>query len=260
MAGSFIWYELMTPDPVGAAAFYGAVIGWDIPLQGGAMPNGSTYRLIGRPDGGVAGGVLELTPGMAEAGATPAWFPYFDAPDLTATIARAVAAGATVHMPERELESGRMAMLADPGGAAFYLMAPVPPPGQPDAVSDVFSETATHRVGWNELATPDPEGALAFYAGLFGWESPSSMDMGEYGTYHFVAHGGQQIGAIYPLQGEGRAAWTFYVRVPDVRAAAAAITTHGGAITHDLHAVPGGDLIVTGTDPQGAAFALVGKA
>ena len=29
-AGSFIWYELMTPDPDGAAAFYGPVIGWKI--------------------------------------------------------------------------------------------------------------------------------------------------------------------------------------------------------------------------------------
>ena len=28
--GDFIWYELMTPDPVGAKAFYDAVVGWDI--------------------------------------------------------------------------------------------------------------------------------------------------------------------------------------------------------------------------------------
>ena len=29
-AGSFIWYELMTPDPAAAKAFYDAVVGWDI--------------------------------------------------------------------------------------------------------------------------------------------------------------------------------------------------------------------------------------
>ena len=29
--GSFIWYELLTPDPEGAKAFYGAVVpGWTI--------------------------------------------------------------------------------------------------------------------------------------------------------------------------------------------------------------------------------------
>ncbi len=26
--GDFIWYELMTPDPAGAKAFYDAVVGW----------------------------------------------------------------------------------------------------------------------------------------------------------------------------------------------------------------------------------------
>ena len=29
-ASNFIWYELMTPDPAGAARFYGAVVGWTI--------------------------------------------------------------------------------------------------------------------------------------------------------------------------------------------------------------------------------------
>ena len=28
--GDFIWYELMTPDPVGSKAFYDAVVGWDV--------------------------------------------------------------------------------------------------------------------------------------------------------------------------------------------------------------------------------------
>jgi predicted enzyme related to lactoylglutathione lyase len=41
MTGMPIWYELMTPDPAGVAAFYRAVGGWDIPAQGNAMPNGS---------------------------------------------------------------------------------------------------------------------------------------------------------------------------------------------------------------------------
>ena len=29
LQGSHIWYELMTPDPDGAKAFYDAVVGWD---------------------------------------------------------------------------------------------------------------------------------------------------------------------------------------------------------------------------------------
>jgi len=53
--GDFIWYELMTPDAEGAKAFYDAVVGWNI--SEGA-PEFGGYRMIGRSDGGNAGGVL----------------------------------------------------------------------------------------------------------------------------------------------------------------------------------------------------------
>ena len=52
--GAFIWYELMTTDADGAKAFYDAVLGWDI--SEGA-PEYQGYRMIGRKDGGFAGGV-----------------------------------------------------------------------------------------------------------------------------------------------------------------------------------------------------------
>ncbi|WP_410961981.1 hypothetical protein, partial [Salmonella sp. SAL4359] len=57
-SGDFIWYELITPDPEGAKAFYDAVVGWDI---GEAAPEFNGYRMIGRSDGKSAGGVLPLT-------------------------------------------------------------------------------------------------------------------------------------------------------------------------------------------------------
>ena len=47
--GNFIWYELITPDPDGAKAFYDAVVGWDIDDDSRTCPNG--YRMIGRSDG-----------------------------------------------------------------------------------------------------------------------------------------------------------------------------------------------------------------
>lgn len=257
MAAGFIWYELMTSDAAGAAAFYNAVVGWSIPAQGHALPNGGTYRMIGRPDGGNAGGMLQLTDGMIESGAAPLWMAYVHTPDLTGMVAQAEALGASVQMPEVAMDAGRMAMLADPWGAPLYVMDPTPPPGQPDAVSDVFSVDQPHRFAWNELAVPDPRAALAYYSTLFGWEAAGEMDMGQFGTYHFITADGVPIGAIHGTAGT-HAGWTHYIRVADVRAAAAAIRAHGGTITQELHEVPGGDMIVTGTDPQGASFALVG--
>lgn len=256
--GSPIWYELMTPDPAGAASFYGAVVGWQIPETGFDMPNGSNYRMIGRPDGGNAGGVLHLTQAMSDHGAKPLWIAYLQVANVAAAIDQVLGAGGSLLMPERELPSGRMAMVADPFGVPFYLMDPVPPPGQPDAVSDVFSPHEPHRCAWNELASPDAEAALAFYTGLLGWESTGAMDMGPMGQYHFVSHQGLPIGGIYRSADGSAPPWRCYFRVPDIHASAAAIPAHGGTITKPLHEVPGGDWTLVATDPQGAEFALVG--
>ena len=50
-AGRFIWYELMTTDPQGAADFYEAVVGWTI--VGQTEPGAPVdYRHIVRADGG----------------------------------------------------------------------------------------------------------------------------------------------------------------------------------------------------------------
>src|SRR5258707_10990871 len=64
--GAFIWYELITPDPVGAKEFYDAVVGWAIEPQ----PSGEMdYRMIGRSDGGFARGGNRPAHDKASAGA-----------------------------------------------------------------------------------------------------------------------------------------------------------------------------------------------
>ena len=54
----------------------------------------------------------------------------------------------------------------------------------------------THGVfSWNELTTPDPEAAGAFYAKLFGW-TVQTMDMGEAGTYHLAQLGDRPVAGM----------------------------------------------------------------
>src|SRR3546814_16309776 len=85
--GSFIWYELMTSDPDGAARFYGAVVGWTIAAHSDPAASGVDYRLIARSDGGTAGGALALHPGMLACGARPPRMGYLSTPDVDATTA-----------------------------------------------------------------------------------------------------------------------------------------------------------------------------
>jgi hypothetical protein len=48
--------------------------------------------------------------------------------------------------------------------------------------------------------------------------------------------------------------------VPSIAKAKETAETKGGSIRVGPMEVPGGDYIIIGTDPQGAEFALVGKA
>lgn len=138
-------------------------------------------------------------------------------------------------------------------------MTPIPPPGQKGKESDVFSVTEAQRVRWNELASPDQQGSIAFYAQHFGFAFNNALPMGELGDYCFIDHEGRTLGAIMRQQDkEQPAAWLFYFGVPAVEEAKRRITAGGGTVVMGPHEVPGGDWIVTAIDPQGARFGVVG--
>ncbi len=255
--GSFIWYELITPDPDGAKRFYDSVVGWDI-ASTSDFPNG--YRMIGRYDGKMAGGVLPLTDAMREHGAKPIWLGYINVDDVDSKAGAIKADGGQVHMEPFDIPGvGRVAMVTDPVGVPFYIMKPIPPAGQPDAQSDVFDPTKAQHVRWNELSTTDQDGAIAFFERQFGWTQEGAMPMGEMGDYKFVQAGGVGIGAIMPKPAQSPAsAWVYYIGVDDIDRGAKAITDGGGQLLYDPMDIPGGEFAVAALDPQGALFGLVG--
>ena len=255
--GGFIWYELMTPDPDAAKAFYDTVVGWSIEAQS-QFPNG--YRMIGRSDGGFAGGVLPLDAEMQQHGARPTWLGYLYVDDVDASVADIEKAGGKTFMPAFDIPNiGRVAMVADPAGAPFYIMKPIPPEGQPDAQSDVFSTDQPQHVRWNELSTTNPDGAVEFYRRHFGWGQEGDMDMGEMGKYRFIQNGPTTIGAIMRKPPQLPVSlWTYYVGVDDIDRAAEAITSGGGQILNGPMEIPGGEFALNAMDPQGAPFGLVG--
>ena len=257
-SGSFIWYELMTPEPDSATSFYGAVVGWTIGLADPGRTDGMDYRMIGRSDGKHAGGVLRITDDMRQNGAQPLWLGYLHVPDAAAAIAAIVADGGKVQMPVTAIPGvGNIAMVADPQGVPFYVMTPTPPPDRPDATSDVFSPTDVERVGWNELSSPDLAASKAFYSRHFGFEFKEVMNMGPMGDYCFIDHDGVRLGAIMQKRSAGPATWLFYFRVDSLGAAQRAIEAGGGKVTQGPQEVPGNEWVIAATDPAGAAFGVV---
>jgi predicted enzyme related to lactoylglutathione lyase len=255
--GSFIWYELMSPDPEGSKAFYDSVVDWNI---GEGVPEYNGYRMIGRSDGGFAGGLLPLTDEMQQHGARPAWLGYIYVEDVDATVALIERAGGKALMPAFEVPNvGRVAMVADPQGAPFYIMKPIPPANDPEGKSDVFSVDQPQRVRWNELATSDPDAAVDFYRSQFDWDQQGDMDMGEMGKYRFIQSGTTNIGAIMRKPPQlPMSLWTYYIGVDDIDRAVEAINAGGGRVLNGLMEIPGGEFALNGLDPQGASFGLVG--
>ena len=258
--GAFIWYELMTPDVAAATRFYREVVGWEIDPQPMPSGGGGDYHMIQRADGGFAGGVFVMGQDMAGEGWKPAWYGYVHAPDVDGTADAFKSAGGSVTMGPMDLPGvGRIALVNDPQGAAIYLMKPTPPPGNPDAKSDVWSATDAQHVRWNELQTSDPRAAVDLYSRLFGWDQKDSMPMGELGDYLFINRGDQMIGAIMPeMPVGGGTAWSYYIGVDDIDRAARAVAAGGGSLHGEIMQIPGGEYSVNCSDPQGAAFGLVG--
>jgi predicted enzyme related to lactoylglutathione lyase len=256
--GDYIWYELMTPDPEGSKAFYDAVVGWNI---GKAEEAYNGYRMIGT-DGGFAGGVLPLNAEMQQHGARPTWLGYIHVTDVDQSIKSIEQAGGKALMPATDIPNvGRIAMVADPQGAPFYVMKPIPPEGRENEPSTVFSPGKDGRCSWNELSTSDPVAARRFYGEQFGWTSDEFMDMGEHGEYRFFDHHGVRLGAVSGMMNQDQHPhWRYYFRVPSVSKAKETAEAKGGKVVMAPMEVPGGDHIIIGFDPQGAEFALVGKA
>ena len=269
--GDFIWYELMTTDADAATAFYEKVVGWSV-ANPGHEPGGDgfDYREI-KASEGLVGGMMALSGDMVQHGARPGWIGYVAVDDVDKMVESIEHGGGKVLMPAHDLENvGRFAMVADPQGAPFYIMKPVPPADNPDMSSNAFAaeRPMDGHCAWNELYTSDPAASLHFYGTRFGWVKDGEMDMGPMGKYEFLRHAGRaaegsmhgMIGAVMPKMPQIPAsAWRYYFRVPDIDTAVAAITANGGSIVQAPIEIPGGDFSMAGVDPQGAAFALVGS-
>ena len=247
--GTPIWYELMTTDADGAQKFYAKVVGWSIAPFGTAGTG--DYRVLTAPDGQGVGGLMTLPNGAAM---KPGWFCYIGVHDVDGTAEKIKSLGGSVHMGPQDIPGvGRLAMVADPQGMVFYIMR-----GESQQDSQAFHVTAPGHCGWHELVTSDHKAAFAFYGELFGWENNETMPMGEMGEYCFIDHADQWIGAMMTAGAGWTTRSTYYFNVPSIDAAVLKIAGGGGTVTMDPHEVPGGMHIVMGTDPQGAAFALVG--
>lgn len=113
---TWVWNELITPDPGAAIGFYESLFGWTFEEEQASenqywtAKNGETLNagLMKRP---------------VEMGECPAhWTVYFSTEDIDAALERIVAAGGSVLKEKFEVEVGEIVVVSDNQGAAFQLI------------------------------------------------------------------------------------------------------------------------------------------
>jgi predicted enzyme related to lactoylglutathione lyase len=115
---SFCWNELTTRRPVESIAFYDAVFGWEAHTSEGPMEY-TEFQVGGRSIAGMT--VMEGDSWPAEL--PNHWMVYFAVADADASVAKATELGGSVSVPPTDIPLGRFAMLHDPQGTAFSILA-----------------------------------------------------------------------------------------------------------------------------------------
>jgi len=115
--GTFVWHELITTDVDAAWAFYSDLFGWEKKSSIDMGPAG-IYQIYGLPSLDL-GGIYKRSADMAW---PPTWLYYVHVADLDAAVARVKEHGGQVIVGPMDIAGGgRIAICADPQGAAFAL-------------------------------------------------------------------------------------------------------------------------------------------
>jgi hypothetical protein len=111
---------------------------------------------------------------------------------------------------------------------------------------------------WIDTSQPDPEAAIAFYSGLFGWEFEDVMPPDSDGTYLIARLRGGDVAAVGSLpEGAPPAAmWNTYVSVESADETASKVLDAGGTTLMDPFDVMDAGRMAVFADREGAAFCV----
>jgi predicted enzyme related to lactoylglutathione lyase len=259
------WVDTSQPYPEASLDFYSGLFGWEFENVMPADAPGE-YFMARMRGGDVAavGSAAEAMPQVA------VWNTYVAVASADDTAVKVRDAGGSVVMePFDVMGSGRMAVCADPEGAAFSLWQ----------AGDHFGARVVNEHGapnFNGLNTRDVDGAKAFYGDVFGWTT-LAIGAGEMWTLpgygddlerdnpdlrKMLAEMGGPAGfedvvaSINPIpadQADTPPHWSVTFAVDDADAAAAKAAELGGKAIVPPFDAPWSRLTIL-SDPQGATF------
>jgi predicted enzyme related to lactoylglutathione lyase len=256
------WIDTAQPDPEAAVAFYGDLFGWQ--FEDVMPPNSPGRYYMARIRGEDVAAVSSQPEGAPPAAV---WNTYVWVADADETAAKVREAGGSVLMEPFDIgESGRMAVFADPAGAAFCGWQAKQHRG-----AAIVNEHAS--LNFNNLHTSDVDGARAFYGSVFGWEllgvgGGSMWALPAYGDFLEARNPGSRanmakmgaperfqevVASVSRIPDDQPAHWGVTFAVDDADAIAARAAELGGRVTVAPFDAPWVRMTII-TDPQGATF------
>ncbi len=245
--GKMIFAELVTPDIIAAKQFYGGMFGWTFrDIQTSGSPYAEAF-LNGRQ---VAGLIQNEIP--AGSPRQPAWLSFFAVRDADAAKAFALQQGAKLlSEPQNIPDRGREAILADPRGAVFAVLASSS--GDPPDALALPGEWI-----WSALLTIDPNSDVTFYQRLFDYEI-SELPSDDGGQHLMLASGKYARASANSLPANRPNAqphWLNYIRVEDTVKMTAKLVALGGRVLVEPKEDRHGGMVAVVHDPQGSPFGL----
>jgi predicted enzyme related to lactoylglutathione lyase len=246
--GKVVWADLVTPNLSSAEKFYGGLFGWTFQSIHAGDSDYVVATISGRPIAGIVEKPISVSDRRQSA-----WLTFIAVRDVDA-VKRTVLArkGRVLADSVSYAMRGRQAVLADPEGAVFAILASSS--GDPPDYLAAPGEWI-----WSSLLAKNPETEAAFYQDVFGYEvfdveSPDGMQ-------HMILssddYARASANALPTGEGRRHAHWLNFIRVESAADICAKAVSLGGRILVEPHADRHGGLLAVVADPAGAPVGVM---
>jgi predicted enzyme related to lactoylglutathione lyase len=246
--GKVVWADLVTPDLAAAERYYGSLFGWTFQT----IHTGDSDYAVALADGRPVGGLLQKSIPAGEHRQS-AWLTFIAVRDVDAAKRVALTHGAKVVADSRIYPArGRQAVLSDPEGAVFAIVA-----SSSGDAPDFLA--APGEWIWSSLLSKDPAAEAGFYQNVFSYDvfDLASDD----GLEHLILSSDDYARASANAFPGGSARrhphWLNFVRVDSTANATAKAVALGGRVLVEPHVDRHGGMVAVVADPAGAPVGLM---
>jgi predicted enzyme related to lactoylglutathione lyase len=246
--GKVVWADLVTPNLAAAEKFYGGLFAWSFRH----IHAGDSDYVVAVLDGRPVAGLVEKPIPVSDR-RQPAWLTFIAVRDVDAAKRNALAHKAKLITDSVTYQMrGRQAILADPEGAVFAILA-----SSSGDAPDYLA--APGEWIWSSLHAKDPETEASFYQNLFGYDvfDAESTDGKEHLILSSDDYARASANALAEPADRRHAHWLNFIRVASAADTSAKAAAMGGRVLVEPHPDRHGDLVAVVADPAGAPVGLM---